>query len=82
MRIEHHPLSAEFPEFKDTIHAFKLSNAHFSKLFDEYAETDKAVNRAENGIDHLNDAALEELKKVRVVLKDHLFQLLQTARDA
>ncbi|MFZ6814188.1 YdcH family protein [Undibacterium sp. Rencai35W] len=82
MQVEHHPLSAEFPAFKDTIHALKLSNAHFSKLFDEYAETDKAVNRAENGVDHLNDAALEELKKVRVVQKDHLFQLLQTASAA
>lgn len=77
MQVEHHPLSVEFPEFKDAIHALKLSNAHFAKLFNEYDDTDKAVNRAENGIDNLGDAALESLKKVRVTLKDQLFQLLQ-----
>lgn len=79
MQVEHHPLSVEFPEFKDAIHALKLSNAHFAKLFNEYDDTDKAVNRAENGIDNLGDAALESLKKVRVTLKDQLFQLLQAA---
>jgi hypothetical protein len=79
MQVEHHPLSVEFPEFKDAIHALKLSNAHFAKLFNEYDDTDKAVNRAENGIDNLGDAELESLKKVRVTLKDQLFQLLQAA---
>jgi uncharacterized protein YdcH (DUF465 family) len=79
MQVEHHPLSVEFPEFKDAIHAIKLSNTHFAKLFNEYDDTDKAVNRAENGIDNLGDAALESLKKVRVTLKDKFFQLLQAA---
>lgn len=82
MQVEHHPLSAEFPEFKDAIHALKLSNAHFAKLFTEYDDTDKAVNRAENGVDNLGDAALENLKKTRVSLKDQLYQLLQTAGSA
>ncbi|MDO8651145.1 MAG: YdcH family protein [Undibacterium sp.] len=82
MQIEHHPLSVEFPEFKDAIHKLKLGNAHFSKLFDEYDNADKAINRAENGAEHLADAALESLKKVRISLKDQLFQLLQTAAVA
>jgi uncharacterized protein len=77
MHVELHPLIVEFPEFKDAIHALKRDNAHFSKLFDEYDDTDKAVNRAENGVDHLSDMALERLKKIRVVLKDQLLQLLQ-----
>jgi uncharacterized protein YdcH (DUF465 family) len=78
MQVEHHPLALEFPEFKDTIHTLKMANAHFAKLFDEYTDTDKAINRAENGVEHLADAALETLKKVRIHLKDQLFQLLQT----
>ncbi|MBC3873983.1 YdcH family protein [Undibacterium flavidum] len=78
MQVEHHPLALEFPEFKETIHTLKLANAHFAKLFDEYTDTDKAINRAENGVEHLADAALETLKKVRISLKDQLFQLLQT----
>ncbi|MFA9275314.1 MAG: YdcH family protein [Candidatus Aquirickettsiella gammari] len=78
MQVEHHPLALEFPEFKETIHTLKLANAHFAKLFDEYTDTDKAINRAENGVEHLADSALETLKKVRINLKDQLFQLLQT----
>ncbi|MFZ6800560.1 YdcH family protein [Undibacterium sp. Di24W] len=78
MQVEHHPLALEFPEFKDTIHTLKMANAHFAKLFDEYTDTDKAINRAENGVEHLADAALETLKKVRIHLKDQLFQILQS----
>ncbi len=79
MQVEHHPLAAEFPEFKEKIHALKMTNAHFAKLFDEYHDADKAVLRAENGVEHLADAALENLKKIRINLKDQLFQILQTA---
>jgi len=79
MQVEHHPLANDFPEFKEQIHQLKLSNAHFAKLFDEYADTDKAVNRAENGAENLADAALENLKKVRISLKDQLFHILQTS---
>lgn len=79
MQVEHHPLAAEFPEFKEKIHALKMTNAHFAKLFEEYQDADKAVNRAENGVEHLTDATLENLKKIRISLKDQLFQILQTA---
>ncbi|MFZ6750472.1 YdcH family protein [Undibacterium sp. Ren11W] len=82
MQVEHHPLSVEFPEFKNAIHELKLGNAHFSKLFDEYDDTDKAINRAENGVEHLADVALESLKKVRITLKDQLFQILQSTANA
>ena len=81
MQVEHHPLANEFPQFKDSIHQLKLSNAHFAKLFGEYEETDKAIARAENGIEHLADNALEGLKKVRINLKDQLFHILQTSRN-
>lgn len=77
MQVENHPLSVEFPEFKEKIHALKMENPHFAKLFNEYDETDKAVNQAENGVVNLADEALEDLKKARIMLKDQLFQLLQ-----
>ncbi|MFZ6692065.1 YdcH family protein [Undibacterium sp. SXout20W] len=82
MQVEHHPLAVDFPEFKEQIHLLKANDAHFAKLFDEYGNTDKAVNRAENGVEHLSDAALEALKKVRIHLKDQLFQLLQATTKA
>ena len=82
MQVEHHPLAVDFPEFKEQIHLLKANDAHFAKLFDEYGNTDKAVTRAENGVEHLSDAALEALKKVRIHLKDQLFQLLQATTKA
>ncbi len=77
MHIDHHPLSTEFPEFKDAIHNLKLGDPHFSKLYEEYDASDKAINRAENGLDHLGDIELENLKKVRITLKDQIFSLLK-----
>ncbi|MGV8894577.1 MAG: YdcH family protein [Burkholderiaceae bacterium] len=82
MQVDNHPLSVEFPDFKEAIHTLKMGNPHFSKLFNEYDETDKAINQAENGIVNLADDALEDLKKIRITLKDQLFQLLQTEATA
>lgn len=82
MQVDHHPLSTEFPEFKQAIHVLKADNAHFAKLFAEYDETDKAINRAENGAEHLGDVALEGLKKMRLSLKDQLFHILQSSAAA
>ncbi|MBC3930934.1 MAG: YdcH family protein [Undibacterium curvum] len=81
MQVDHHPLAADFPEYKETIHHLKMNNAHFAKLFTEYEDADKAVIRAENGVEHLADVALEDLKKVRISLKDQLFQLLKSAAN-
>lgn len=33
MNLENHDLHAEFPEFHDKIHALKLSNGHFARLY-------------------------------------------------
>lgn len=76
MHIDHHPLIAEFPEHRDAIHRLKSSDAHFARLMSEYEEMDKAVVRAENGVEHLGDLALEELKKKRLHLKDELSKIL------
>lgn len=76
MHIDHHPLIAEFPEHRDTIHRLKSSDAHFARLMSEYEEMDKSVVRAENGVEHLGDLALEELKKKRLLLKDEISKLL------
>lgn len=76
MHIDHHPLIAEFPEHRDAIHRLKSSDAHFARLMSEYEEMDKSVVRAENGVEHLGDLALEELKKKRLHLKDELSKIL------
>ena len=77
MQVDHHPLIKEFPEFKGAIQALKLSDRHFSKLYDEYHDTDNSINRAENGVENLDDASIDDLKKLRLSLKDQLFSVLQ-----
>ena len=76
MNIDPHDLVHEFPEQADKIHELKMSNAHFQRLQQEYATVNKAVVQAEEGIQVVDDAHLEELKKQRLHLKDQLAAIL------
>lgn len=78
----HHPLVLEFPEHRDTIHALKLGDAHFRRLFDEYHEVDRDVVRIEGEIDPASDSRAEALKQKRVHLKDELFAIIIRHRAA
>jgi len=79
MTVHHHDLATEFPEFKDTIHELKTSNAHFAKLFSEYEEVDREVVRIEQDIEPTSDDYLEAQKKKRLALKDELYAMLKQA---
>lgn len=74
---EKHDLIHELPEMRDQIHELKTSNAHFARLFDEYHEVDHEVHRIESGVENTSDEYLEERKKVRLSLKDELYQMLK-----
>jgi uncharacterized protein YdcH (DUF465 family) len=74
--VEHHPLILEFPEFREKIHSMKMSDKHFSNLFEEYETIDKSVVRIENGIEPNTDDYLEQQKKIRLHLKDQLYAML------
>ncbi|MCP5266755.1 MAG: YdcH family protein [Burkholderiaceae bacterium] len=74
--VDNHPLGKDFPEMRDAIHQMKTNNSHFSKLFDEYEAIDREVVRAEQGVDHVSDLMLEEMKMKRVHLKDELYGML------
>ena len=82
MQLESHDLHSEFPEFHDAIRALKLSNNHFSRLFDEYHEVNRHVQRIEVNAELATDAALEELKKSRLHLKDALHSMLREYQQA
>lgn len=75
-QVEHHPLILEFPEFREKIHELKMSDKHFSNLFESYEEVDKSVVRIENGNEPNTDEYLEEQKKARLHLKDQLYAIL------
>jgi uncharacterized protein YdcH (DUF465 family) len=76
MHVDHHPLIKEFPELRERIHALKVTDTEFRKLFEEYGEIDKEICRIEEDIEPASDARAEILKKKRVFLKDALYQLL------
>jgi len=75
--VDNHPLARDLPEYKDAIHALKANDAHFLKLFDEYESLDKSIVRAEQGLEHLPDLELDDLKLKRVQLKDSLVEILR-----
>ena len=71
-----HELHDEFPEYKDKIHALKMSDRHFARLADEYHHLNREIHRVEaNGV-NIGDVAFEDLKKSRLKLKDEIFKML------
>ncbi|MCY1283517.1 hypothetical protein D9M68_231830 [compost metagenome] len=79
MPLEHHPLNREFPEYHSQLRALLQSDAHFSRLAEEYQAVDQQVYDAEDGRQPLDDLALQGLKLQRVALKDQIARLLQQA---
>ena len=71
-----HELHEEFPERADRIHALKVSNAHFAHVAAGYHELNRLVHRMESGVEPADDAAMEEAKKRRLVLKDEIAAML------
>ena len=74
---EKHDLIHEFPEYKEKIHALKISNKRFASLFERYNDVEHEVHRIEEGVENTSDAYLEEKKKERLNLKDQLFNMLK-----
>lgn len=75
---EKHDLIHELPEYKERIHELKMSDRHFARLFEEYHELDHEVRRFEGGAEVCSDEHLESRKKVRLALKDQLFEILKS----
>ncbi len=71
-----HELAEEFPQDVDKIHTLKVSNPHFAKLMDEYHEINRAVHRAETGVEPVDDMAESQMRKQRMHLKDEIAGML------
>jgi len=74
-----HELHEEFPDQAERLHHLKTHDNHFAKLADAYHTVNRAIHRAESGVEALADAALEDLKKQRLTLKDQIAGMLQAA---
>lgn len=78
MPIDKHDLHHEFPEYYDRIHELKMSNKHFSQLFEKYHDINREVLKIEEGAENTSDEYLENLKKQRLSYKDELYDMLVT----
>lgn len=76
MPSDKHDLHHEFPEYHDRIHELKMSDKHFSRLFEEYHNINREVLKIEEGVENTSDEYLEDLKKKRLIYKDELYDML------
>jgi uncharacterized protein len=73
----HHDLIHELPEYRDAIHAMKMSDAHFKRLFEEYHHLTKTIEAMEDEAMPVTTMTEEEAKKKRLLLKDELVLMLK-----
>ena len=77
MSDSQHDLASEFPEYKETIHELKMSDAHFRGLFDKYHEVNKLVMAAEHRTQPMSEEEEQKARKERMELKDQLYAILK-----
>lgn len=79
MSVEHHDLIHDFPELKDRIHELKTGDSEFRRLFDEYHELTRSIEKMEDEVTPVATHVEEKAKVRRVHLKDELYRRLTTA---
>ncbi|MFN3594254.1 MAG: YdcH family protein [Thiobacillaceae bacterium] len=77
--IESHDLFHEFPEHQETIRRLMLSNDEFTRMMRDYDDVDHKIVRIEQRVEAASDLYFEELKKLRVSLKDRLYKMILAA---
>jgi uncharacterized protein YdcH (DUF465 family) len=74
-----HELAEEFPADVERIHKLKMTDAHFAKLMEAYHEVNRAVHRAETGVEPCDELAETKMRKERMRLKDDIASILAKA---
>jgi len=74
--IESHDLFNEFPEHAETIRKLTLANDDFVKMMRDYDDVDHKIQRIEQRVEAASQMYEDELKKLRVGLKDRLSKLI------
>ncbi len=79
MHVEHHPLIKDFPEKREQLQKLRQEDPAFARKADEYEALDKRICRVEDGVETLDDTALNALKQERVTMKDDIARDLKRA---
>ena len=79
MSVDHHDLIHEFPQLKARIHELKVSDSHFRRLFEEYHELTRSVEKMEDEVTPVSTHTEADAKIRRLHLKDELYRMLTAA---
>ena len=74
---EIHDLIHEFPNLTDRIDELRTSNTTFAQLMKEYDQLDARIRDLEGLGQPVADETIEDLKKIRLSLKDRLYAFLR-----
>ena len=73
-----HELAEEFPEFAAQMTDLRQTDAHFSKLSEQYHTLNRKLHRAETNVEPVGDMFLVEMRKERMALKDEIYGILKS----
>jgi len=68
-------------EYRDIISDIKVSNAHFAKIFEKHNDLDQKITNIEEGREHMEQLALEGLKKEKLKLKDEAYAMIMAYKQ-
>lgn len=74
-----HELLEEFPQHAARIHHLKTTDSHFARLFEAYHDINRAVHRAETGIEPVDDFTDQKMRRERMALKDEIAAMLSAS---
>jgi uncharacterized protein len=74
--IESHDLFNEFPEHADTIRKLTLASDDFVRMMRDDDDIDHKIQRIDQRVEAASELYEEELKKLRVSLKDKLYKVI------
>lgn len=71
-----HQLAEDFPEHVASMRHLRQVDGHFLRISDAYDEVNRAIHRAETGLEAADDARVTEMRKRRMLLKDEIHGML------
>jgi len=72
-----HRLSEDFPQYSAVIEYLKNTDLEFARLFEQYHQTDSKIYSYEMQRRAAVDLYVEQLKRMRLRLKDQLYAILR-----
>lgn len=72
-----HTLAEEFPGQMDRIHELKVADPEFARLLEKYDEVNDQIHLAETRVKPMDEVAEENLRKVRLQVKDSIADALR-----